>query len=93
MLIDCGKHKEAMIWLKLGSQKNDIFSINMPAEFYLRGIGAPQDFVNAFKWFSVGAETGDSHSQAMLSRMYAMGQRVAMDLKKARMWVNLAAVD
>ena len=60
---------------------------------YDRGVGVPEDDVEAVRWHRLAAEQGYASAQYQLGYMYALGEGVPEDDVLAYMWVNLAAAE
>jgi len=58
---------------------------------YARGIGVPQNYVEAAKWYYRAADRGDGGAQLELGLMYNKGRGVPRDLVLSHMWLNLSA--
>jgi TPR repeat protein len=58
---------------------------------YARGLGVPQNYVEAAKWYYRAADRGDGRAQLELGLMYNKGQGVPRDLVLSHMWLNLSA--
>ncbi len=58
---------------------------------YEKGLGVPQDYVEATKWYRLGANQGWPTAQAGLGRMYLNGHGVARDYARALKWFRKAA--
>lgn len=58
---------------------------------YARGLGVPQDYIEAAQWYYRAANRGDGRAQLELGLMYNKGQGVPHDLVLAEMWLNLSA--
>ena len=58
---------------------------------YERGLGVPQDDVEAARWTRLAADQGHALAQLSLGDMYAYGRGVPQDYVEAHKWVNLAA--
>jgi TPR repeat protein len=56
-----------------------------------RGIGVPNDDVEAARWFQSASEQGLPVAQRYLGYMYMLGHGVPEDNVLAYMWSNLAA--
>jgi uncharacterized protein len=57
---------------------------------YAKGLGIPQDFVQAAIWFQRAANKGNADAQHSLGLMYANGLGVPLDYEVALMWSYLA---
>ena len=60
---------------------------------YDRGVGVPEDDVEAVRWHRLAAEQGYAIAQYQLGYMYALGEGVPEDDVLAYMWVHLAAAE
>jgi hypothetical protein len=58
---------------------------------YLKGLGTPQDYVQALKWFKLAAEHGSATAERNLGYLYLKGLGVAPDLAQARTFFAKAA--
>jgi TPR repeat protein len=58
---------------------------------YARGLGVPQNYVEAAKWYYRAADRGNGRAQLELGLMYNKGQGVPRDLVLSHMWLNLSA--
>ncbi|MBF0401080.1 MAG: sel1 repeat family protein [Magnetococcales bacterium] len=59
---------------------------------YDRGIGIPQDYLEASKWYRKVAEQGNAWGQIFLSLMYEFGKGLPQDYMQAYLWMSLAAI-
>lgn len=76
------------IWL---ARKGDVSAQYNVAYMYARGLGAPQNYRQAFVWFSKAAARGDSEAQFYLAGMYESGTGVSQDYSQAVEWYRKAA--
>lgn len=76
------------IWL---ARKGDVSAQYNVAYMYARGLGAPQNYNQAFVWFSRAAAHGDSEAQFYLAGMYESGVGVQQDYQQAIAWYRKAA--
>ena len=58
---------------------------------YYKGIGVPQDKVEAAKWFLKAAEQGNAEAQLNIGLMYDNGEGVQQDKMEAAKWYRKAA--
>ena len=58
---------------------------------YDRGVGVPEDDVEAVRWHRLAAEQGYASAQYNFGLMYATGEGIPNDDVLAYMWWNLAA--
>ena len=58
---------------------------------YARGVGVPEDDVEAVCWYRLAAEQGHAEAQWLLGSMYGNGDGVLEDAVFAHMWFNLSA--
>ncbi len=57
---------------------------------YARGVGVPEDDVEAVRWYRLAAEQGHAEAQWLLGTMYGHGDGVPEDDVLAYMWFNLS---
>lgn len=61
------------------------------AERYYDGLGAPQDYEQAYHWFSTAARQGYAPSQSTAGMMLFLGRGTQKDPVEAFKWICLAA--
>jgi hypothetical protein len=57
---------------------------------YHKGLGLPQDDVEAVRLYRRAADQGNTQAQNNLGTMYAFGQGVPQDYVQAHMWFSLS---
>ena len=55
---DAGRHREALVKWQEASAEGDTRSMMALGRLYVKGLGAPQDYVEAHKWFNLAASRG-----------------------------------
>jgi uncharacterized protein len=58
---------------------------------YYRGLGVPQDYVQALDWFRKAADQGIAFAQNNIGSSYLNGQGVPQDYAQALAWYRKAA--
>ncbi len=58
---------------------------------YEKGLGVPQNYVEAARWYRKAADWGNATAQFSLAYLYLRGVGVPQDLVAAHMWFNLSA--
>ena len=59
---------------------------------YLKGLGGPADFKQAFAWFSTAAAAGQVNAQTSLADMYETGAAGAVEYSRSLYWYYRAAI-
>lgn len=86
-----GNFVTAMQEWKLLANDGDAIAQNMIGDFYLKGVGVPQDYAESARWFMLAAENGLPFAQAQLGVMSHEGKGVSQSDINAVSWLNLAA--
>lgn len=73
-----GKHEEAMQWWRQGAALGDSYCLVQIGWAYEKGLGVPQDGVQAVKYYRQASEEGNDVGQANLARCY----RIELGVKK-----------
>ena len=77
-------------WRPLAEQNDAVAQVNLGL-MYRKGLGVPQDNMQALVWYRKAADQGNDIAQLRLSLMYEGGLGVPQDYVQARMWANIAA--
>jgi len=77
-------------WRPLAEQNNAVAQVNLGL-MYRKGLGVPQDNMQALVWYRKAADQGNDIAQLRLSLMYEGGLGAPQDYVQARMWANIAA--
>ena len=88
---DAGRHGEALVKWKEATSAGDARSMLALGRLYVRGLGAPQDFIEAHKWFNLAASRGmeealaerDSLAEKMTPAQLATAQERAASWQPA----------
>ncbi len=83
--------KARQLWLIASQQGNAAAQINL-GTLYAKGLGVPQNDVEALKWFRMAAMQGDAKAQSYLGFLYANGLGTEQDDREAAKWFHKAAV-
>jgi TPR repeat protein len=81
----------AMRCYRQAAEKGDVQAMNMIADMYQSGRGAPCDFKEAMRWFRQAADKGNSHAMWRVGSMYALGEGVTEDDGERMRWWRKAA--
>jgi TPR repeat protein len=82
-------------WLSILAKQDDSalspFTKSYLGTLYEKGLGVPQDYVEAASWYRKASDQGNSMAQFSLAGLYLAGRGVPQDFVAAHMWLNLAA--
>ena len=89
---DAGRHTEAAAQWRAAARANDVRAMLALGRAFAKGVGVPQDFVEAHKWLNLAAGRGSAEAVAerdALAREMTVGER-AEARKLARVWRQAA---
>jgi len=78
-------------WYRLAAEQGDADAQCMLGDAYHRGIGVPEDDVEAVKWYRKAADPGLARAQYSLGNAYYTGRGVEQDYVEAVKWYRLSA--
>ena len=85
---DAGRPNEALVHWQAAAEDGDRRAMLALGHLYLKGLGAPQDYVEAHKWFNLAASRGDvtalEERDALAAKMTTA--QVALAQERAATW-------
>lgn len=88
-----GNFKEAVKWLELSAEQDNVEAQTLLATFYINGMGVIKDVPKAVDLYNAAAEQNHDIAQAMLGHLYFNFDGVEQDLVKAYKWFYIAFYD
>ena len=86
-----GEYKKAFPQFKKEASNNNAVAQTYLGLCYDKGLGVPQNYVEAVKWYTKAAEHGDARAQCSLGYCYYNGNGVPQNYAKAVKWYTKAA--
>jgi len=78
-------------WYQMAAEQGNAIAQNNLGVMYDKGLGVPQDYVEAVRWYQMAAEQGNAIAQNNLGVIYDKGLGVPQDYVEAVRWYQMAA--
>lgn len=77
--------------VRAAAESGNLESQRAPANYFIEGIGVPQDANSAIEWYKKAAQAGDVIAMRQIGVMYDKGRGVPVDYVEAVKWYKAAA--